>query len=216
MLITVFDSETTGLSTSQILNPEFWPHIVQFSYIVYDTKQMRIVEIKDSIIKLPKGVIISAESAGIHGITNEITEEKGVDICGVLAEFIGWCDKSDLIIGHNVEFDYNMVIIELMRTDAPFVVSEKFKTYKKFVCTMKTTVDICNIKAISKKGKEYTKFPTLLELHKHLFSAEPLKLHNSLNDVLVCLRCFYKIKFCKDLVEESAHIKKLMAPLLHV
>ena len=50
MLITVFDSETTGLSTSQILNPEFWPYIVQFSYIVYDTKKMKIVEIKDSII----------------------------------------------------------------------------------------------------------------------------------------------------------------------
>ena len=46
---------------------------------------------------------------------SEITEEKGVDIRGVLAEFIEWCDKSDLIIGHNVEFDYNMVIIELMR-----------------------------------------------------------------------------------------------------
>ena len=40
MRVLVFDTETTGLPKSKIINPDtlnLWPHIVQFSYIIYDT-----------------------------------------------------------------------------------------------------------------------------------------------------------------------------------
>ena len=217
MLVTIFDTETTGLpGTRYLLNEtlKLWPHIVQFSYIVYDTDENKVVIIKDFIIKLPPGIEISKESSDIHGITKEITEEKGVEINSVLAEFMEWCDKSELIVGHNVEFDYNMVCAEFMRLtdvlDDEYQGTvlykhiyedylEKFKNFKQFFCTMKTTVDICQIKKISRQGKEYNKYPSLLELHKHLFGSEPKNLHNSLVDVMVCFRCFYMIKFGVDL-----------------
>jgi DNA polymerase III epsilon subunit-like protein len=218
MLVTIFDTETTGLPSSKILENEtlhLWPHVVQFSYIVYDTKENTLVEVRDFIIKLPPGVTISKESTNIHGITQEMTREKGVEINSVLAEFVDWCDKSELIIGHNVEFDYNIVCAEFMRLtcvpDDEFQGTvlykyiyvdylNKFKNYKKFLCTMKTTIDICKIKAISRYGKEYNKFPSLLELHRHLFGTEPKNLHNSLVDVIVCFRCFYMVKFGVDIV----------------
>jgi DNA polymerase III epsilon subunit-like protein len=218
MIVTIFDTETTGLPKSLIMTNEMlhlWPYIVQFSYIVYDTDEKKILEIRDYIIKIPVDIVISTESTNIHGITNEITEKNGVEINGVLTEFIEWCDKSDLIVAHNVEFDYKMVSVEFMRLINNVSASydnfyKKFKYYKKFLCTMKTSVELCNIKAVSRQGKEYVKFPTLLELHKHLFVYEPKNLHNSMNDVLVCLRCFYKIKFGSDLLADNTTFQALM------
>ena len=217
MLVTIFDTETTGLPGSKILSNEtlgLWPHVVQFSYIVYDTDENKMIAVRDFIVKLPPGITISAESTNIHGITFQMTEEKGVEITSILAEFMEWCEKSELIVGHNVEFDYNMVCAEFMRLtcvpddEYPGTVLykyiyadylEKFKHFQKFLCTMKTTVDVCQIKAVSRYGKEYNKFPSLLELHRYLFGSEPKNLHNSLVDVMVCFRCFYMIKFGVDL-----------------
>ena len=45
------------------------------------------------------------------------------------------------------------------------------------------------------------KWPTLLELYKHLFHEEPKNLHNSLMDCMVCLRCFLKIYNNYDFAE---------------
>jgi DNA polymerase III epsilon subunit-like protein len=204
MLVTIFDTETTNLPGARYLTNDtirLWSHVVQFSYIVYDTDEKKTVVVRDFIIKLPPGVLITKESSDIHGITKEITDEKGVEINGVLAEFMDWCNKSELIVGHNVEFDYNMVCAELMRikNDEFKDYLDKFKSFNKFFCTMKTTVDICKIKKISRQGKEYNKYPSLLELHKHLFGSEPKNLHNSLVDVMVCFRCFHMIKFGIDL-----------------
>lgn len=57
------------------------------------------------------------------------------------------------------------------------------------------------------KPKQWThqrpKFPRLDELHKILFGSIPANLHNSLIDVLVCLRCFLKIRCCVDVPEKS-------------
>ena len=88
------------------------------------------------------------------------------------------------------------------------------KTSKKLCCTMQESVDVCNIKAISKDGKEFVKFPTLSELHRHLFNIIPKKLHNSLNDVLICLRCFYKMHYDVDLAATNEQIRAGITPLI--
>jgi hypothetical protein len=46
----------------------------------------------------------------------------------------------------------------------------------------------------SSAPKTYKKFPKLSELHQHLFGYVPENLHNALIDVLVCLRCFLKLR----------------------
>jgi hypothetical protein len=43
-------------------------------------------------------------------------------------------------------------------------------------------------------GKPYKKWPTLLELYVHFFTTTPSNLHNSMMDVLVCLRCYLKMR----------------------
>lgn len=223
MRVLVFDTETTGLPKTKILNPDtlhLWPHILQLSFVIYDTEENDIVQTKDYIIKVDETVIINEESTKIHGITKEITQSKGVRIEGVLKEFFYYLKKSDILVGHNVSFDINMIKIELLRIIYLNKVNARKKTiseikqnlhyftnYKNIVCTLQESIELCNIKAVDKYGKTYTKWPKLLELHQKLFETTPNNLHNSLIDILVTLRCFIKIKFEIDLNKECNKFK---------
>jgi DNA polymerase III epsilon subunit-like protein len=167
-------------------------------------------------------LLISDESVKIHGITNKISEKKGINLTLVLKEFFNDLQQTDVLVGHNVSFDINMVKIELMRliysSDINLTYEER-KFYKhnlyyltnqsKIVCTVKESVDICNIKAIDKFGKEYLKYPKLVELHQFLFGSIPNNLHNSLNDILITLRCYVFLKFEIDLYKSCKKFKKM-------
>ena len=227
MFVLVFDSETTGISKTQIISPStmhLWPHIVQFSYIIFDTDTNKIVKIKDSIIKVPDGFTISQENANIHGITTEISLEKGVGLQPVLEEFFTDLNTVDHIVGHNVSFDLNMIKAELQRlTIECFNVDEvtkfqeyttKLNTSKNIHCTMQETIDFCAIELKDKFGRTYKKFPKLIELYQKMFNVTPKNLHNSLNDVIVCLRCFIKLKYDIDIVERSEEVKQMIKDYL--
>ena len=46
MKLLVFDTETTGLPlerNASIYKPELWPHIIQISFILYDTERDKIL-----------------------------------------------------------------------------------------------------------------------------------------------------------------------------
>jgi hypothetical protein len=66
----------------------------------------------------------------------------------------------------------------------------------------------------TKAGKSYNKFPKLIELYEKLFQVRPNNLHNSLNYVIVCLRCFMKLKYDRDIVEHSEEVKTLIKDYL--
>jgi hypothetical protein len=77
---------------------------------------------------------------------------------------------------------------------------------------MQETVDLCNIKALTKiEKKEFVKFPSLAELYRHLFGEEPLNLHNSLNDVVACLRCFHQLRFNEDICIRSEDLREILS-----
>jgi DNA polymerase III epsilon subunit-like protein len=212
MLVLVFDTETTGLPETKILNPytlNLWPHIVQFSYVIYDTDKNMIVTTSDTIIKLKNDLIIPAESIKIHGITNELSKTKGVNINIILTKFCNHLKDVDLLVGHNISFDINMVKVELLRLIYEHNLENELKdykynfhfftNYKNIYCTLQESIDLCNIKVISKFGREYKKYPKLIELHQKLFESIPNNLHNSFNDIIVTLRCFMKLKYDIDL-----------------
>ena len=218
MRVLIFDTETTGLASSKIIGPDtlkLWPHIVQFSYVVYDTETNDILDLHNSIIRVSEGINIPEESIKFHGITNEISQECGIEIELVLIEFFYQLNSVDMIIGHNISFDINMVKVELLRIIYSKTQSREFKTYfhiltnyKNIYCTLQDSIELCNIKALDKYGKEYLKFPKLIELHQKLFNSDPNNLHNSLNDILVTLRCYIKMKYDYDLNEMQDDILK--------
>jgi hypothetical protein len=81
---------------------------------------------------------------------------------------------------------------------------------KKYYCTMQDTINYCNIKSIDKKGKEIIKFPKLSELYEKMFGKVPLNLHNSLNDVMICLRCYAMWHHNIDVLKENIDIKMFL------
>lgn len=227
MRVLVFDTETTGLPPkNSIINTDTidnWPYIVQFSYIVFNDVTNRIEKIFDSIVKLPEDVIMSMENISIHGITNEMMSDKGVSLTSFLDEFIIDMENVDRVVGHNLEFDLNMLKVEIMRKmkyELYYFEAENYYEYlnvisssNKYICTMKETIDLCGIERTNKKGK-YNKFPKLSELHYKLYNVIPNNLHNSLNDVFVCLRCYCQIHNKVDILEKNVEFKYIFSKFL--
>ena len=233
MKIAVFDTETTGLPKTKIINDlslSLWPHIVQFSYIIYDTELNKIIKTVDLIIKIPENINISDEVSDIHGITNFISQTSPHVIEEALIHFSNdYLNYNiDLIVGHNLIFDINMLKVELMReintqnnlSDKRIFsqLLENLNDMKsespELYCTMLKSIELCNLKAKSKYGKEYVKFPKLNELHMKLFNSSPRNLHDSLNDVLICLRCYYMLEYKVDIIEIDSEIKSLLIDLI--
>jgi len=224
MNILIFDTETTGLPKSKYidtLNLDEWPHIVQFSFIKYDIIKNTIVEIHDYIIKIPKNIVIPEDSINIHGISNEISNKKGVLMSNVFDKFFNSLQNTDKLIGHNINFDINILKVELLRlindTNVDQTSVKKYKEYLHFInnynnvyCTMKETINHCKLEKLDKNGKKILKYPKLIELHTKLFDTSPKNLHNSLNDILITLRCYMQYKHGVDLLTHCNTFKNLV------
>ena len=249
MKVIVFDTETTGLPKKVIKSPTtsieegngpyavvqetetIWPYIVQFSYVIYDTTIHAVLKISDNVIKLPSDVVIPQECIDIHGITNEMSAKRGVNIDIVLNKFMADVQLVDKVVAHNMNFDFNMIKAEVYRvmnhtyshfTRGSVDSVERCKRYlyilanlkEKLYCTMRNSISLCNIQMITKTGRSFAKFPKLSELHEKLFGVAPKNLHNSLNDVVVCLRCYYQLEFGADICVINAKVQKKMSELL--
>lgn len=185
----IFDTETTGLPDDWNAPPsdtENWKRIVQLSWCVLD-ENGKLKHTHDYIIK-PIGFTIPRAASKIHGITYEKALKKGVPFEAVFMMFINDLAICNIIVGHNLQFDVNMVLSECYRHNLPTNIFDK----KQKVCTMKSTVDLLKI-----KNSYGYKYPTLQELHKYLFGKGFDGAHNSLEDVKATANCFYMLKKLK-------------------
>lgn len=201
MKVLVFDTETTGLpeeNNVSILDTFRWPYIVQLSFIYYDSEINDVIEYYDNVIKLPDNIIIPEDSIRIHGITNEIMREKGINIRTALKKFNDILKDSDIVVGHNISFDKRMIMVECIRNKISQYFTKGHDKKPEF-CTMKNTKNICKIKMVNYKGESYFKNPKLSELYTFIFKEEPKNLHNSFVDVLLCLRCYFMITENRDI-----------------
>uniref|UniRef100_A0A6C0B046 Exonuclease domain-containing protein n=1 Tax=viral metagenome TaxID=1070528 RepID=A0A6C0B046_9ZZZZ len=232
MLVLVFDTETDGLPQNMraipnINNYQDWPKIVQLSYMLYDTDANKIVLCHNYVIRVSN---ISHESTKIHGITNEKSQRDGIPIKEALKLFIENMKKADLIVAHNVEFDQKVILAELYsamvqekESESEFTNTESnywvnsighMLYTKKYYCTMQESIDLCSLESFTKVDKKpYKKFPSLLELYRHLFGYEPQGLHNAIIDVVVCFQCFYKMRFGVVVREINPEIDGLLEAL---
>jgi DNA polymerase III alpha subunit (gram-positive type) len=172
MKICVVDTETTGLDTSAC-------SIVQLSYIIYDTDTHTIIDTIDHIIKV--GCAIPKVCSDIHGITNQISAQKGVHLYPVLKKFIKDLKQVDLIVGYNLQYDYSMLESEMYRLEMYNEIDYMFS--KNTFDLMIETIPFCHP---FDKGKKWAK---LTELYYRMFGEE-FNAHNSLDDVIATLRCY--------------------------
>ena len=118
MKILIFDTETSGLPEERncsVLSLHKWPYILQLAYILYDTDTNTIIDYNDTLIIISDDFYISQESINIHKITRKMCNEKGQNIRQVLNRFNNVLLQTDLIVGHNLQFDKNILIVEHIR-----------------------------------------------------------------------------------------------------
>ncbi|ACY40325.1 DNA polymerase III subunit alpha [Blattabacterium sp. (Blattella germanica) str. Bge] len=181
----IVDTETTGLPISynfSITHTDNWPRIVQFSWQNHDILG-DLIEFKNFIIK-PDHYDIPFNAFKIHGITNEKAEKYGVDLSFVLCEFRKSLEKSQCLIGHNLEFDKKVIECEFLRKK----IEISFKK-KKILDTKEISVSYCKLPGNRKKFK----WPTLSELYQKLFEEKIPNLHDAANDVKATARCFLEL-----------------------
>lgn len=90
-----------------------WPYLVQVALIIEDDNYGILA--KRNIILKPDGYTIPESATKIHGISNERAVKNGEDRDKVISFLDLALYKSDIIIGHNVSFDLNVIKSEIIR-----------------------------------------------------------------------------------------------------
>ncbi len=173
----VLDTETTGIPDRAGWNKYYPPHILKHyegARVVQITAKLG-EEILDVYIK-PEGFII--ENSEIHGVTQNMAEERGITFSEAGYKFLDMLLRSDKIVGHNVPFDYSVLLSEAHRHGIKDLYSTLMN--KEFEDTM----HIAKLK--------YRKRMKLDDLYSHLFKKERIEeqKHNSLYDVLDTEMCY--------------------------
>ena len=191
MRILVFDTETSGLIPKKYESLTECPYILQLACILVDTDGSKVINKIDSINEIVNAPIdkLDDKVMEITGLTIEKVKS-GVDIVPLLYKLKNMIDECDVLVAHNLEFDSNMIKLECIRNNIELNVS------KSCYCTMKKSTQLCRLEKENSFGK-YLKWPTLEELHKHLFPEFKVNnLHDAYVDTLLCLRCYLMLN-CK-------------------
>ena len=214
----IFDVESTGLLPNNRRNGinaipiSTYPYILQLSFAIYDLSEKKIIRQYDSYIDIPDNVEVSEFISGLTGITKDICKTKGKPIVEVLEQFYEAYMFCEGLVAHNMDYDEKMIMVEMERNreaimeKAPYCFMTFNTMYEKVhgierYCTMKKGTDICNILMESKfPGRPPSKkWPKLDELYGKIFDGETVDgLHNSMVDVLTCLRCYLKMRHGYD------------------
>ncbi|MFA8299651.1 MAG: DNA polymerase III subunit alpha [Hyphomicrobiales bacterium] len=183
----IFDTETTGLPknyNAPVSDSDNWPRLVQLAWQIHDVKG-DLIEVKNYIIK-PDSFEIPYATEKIHGISTERALRQGVDLSFVLEEFNKSLAKSSFTVGHNVNFDINIVGAEFHRKG----IKTPLMGFDSIDTKSDATTEYCALPG--GKGGNY-KWPTLTELHTKLFDEGFGEAHNASADVEATARCFLEL-----------------------
>jgi DNA polymerase III subunit alpha len=181
----IFDTETTGVphnKTAPITDLDNWPRLVQIAWELHDGKG-KLISQKNFLVK-PDGFDIPYKAEQIHGISTKRATEEGRPRKDVLIDFISDMARAKVLVGHNIEFDINIIGAEFIRTDfAP----EQILSLQK-VDTGIASTEFCQLPG-GPGGR--LKMPRLTELHQKLFGKGFEDAHDAAYDVAATARSFF-------------------------
>src|SRR6478736_6480820 len=181
----IFDTETTGVphnKTAPITDLDNWPRLVPLAWKLHDGKG-KLISQQNYIVR-PDGFNIPYKAEQIHGISNKRAQQEGIDLKEVLGYFITDLARTKVLVGHNIEFDINIIGAEFIRTSfAP----EQFLSLQK-VDTGIASTEFCQLQG-GIGGK--LKMPRLVELHQKLFGKDFGDAHDAAYDVAATARSFF-------------------------
>lgn len=181
----IFDTETTGVphnKTAPITDLDNWPRLVQIAWQLHDA-QGKLLSQHNYIVK-PEGFNIPFKAEQVHGISTKRALEEGHDLQQVLELFSADLDRTSLLVGHNIEFDINIIGAEFIRKQRE---PEKFLNLDK-IDTGIVSTEFCSLSG-GIGGK--LKMPRLIELHEKLFGKGFGDAHDASYDVAATARCYF-------------------------
>ncbi len=185
----IFDTETTGLPDKgyDYTYTEKWPRVVQLAWQLHDEFGELVTHGNEVIY--PEDFIIPYTAQNIHGISTELAKKIGKPLDEVLKKFFEAWEKAEFIVGHNLEFDRDVIAAELLRLGK----DEKFLFEKKILNTAsERTAGVTKIVRGKGKTGRY-KIPTLEELYEFLFKEKFEFAHNASADVEANARVFFEL-----------------------
>ena len=186
MKLFFFDTETTWV------NPYF-DRIIQFGGIFgeYDPENWTFTQRFElnQYINIPGN--IPPEASRVHGIYKQDLESYGM-MENYIMGFL-WClQEADFVIGHNVDFDKNMLKAEAKRLNINFNFDQV-----RWIDTMKSTSDLI-------PGKK--KRPKLQELYTFLFGKPFEGAHDAMADIKATKDCFLQLIRATNLLDHPLGI----------
>jgi len=181
----IFDTETTGLphnKTAPITDLDNWPRLVQIAWQLHDNHGNLLSQ--QSFIVKPEGFDIPFNSEQVHGISTKRALEEGAPLLNVLKAFTSDLENTKLLVGHNIEFDINIIGAEFIRQS---LATEYFLSLDKLDTGIAAT-EFCQLKG-GIGGR--LKMPRLTELHEKLFGYSFEDAHDASYDVAATARAFF-------------------------
>jgi DNA polymerase-3 subunit alpha len=181
----IFDTETTGVphnKTAPITDLDNWPRLVQLAWQLHAANGS-LISNQSHIIR-PDGFDIPFKAEQVHGISTRRAQAEGKDIKEVLEMFTADLAKTKQLVGHNIEFDVNIIGAEFIRQS---VDTANLLAMSK-VDTGITSIEFCQL-AGGVGGK--LKMPRLSELYDKLFGSAMDEAHDAAYDVHATAKCFF-------------------------
>ncbi len=182
--VVVMDVETTGLLVDDTAptikkvreNPDWYPNIAQIAWVTMDRNYLP-VQVHAYYVKQKSK--IPERAIEIHGITDEICENQGIDLMEVLVTFRESISQCDYYAGHNVQFDKYVIEAECIKS----TLAKPFK-HMKMYDTMKMGATVT--------GRYKSTLIHLAErvLGKEVLAEAKLNYHDARSDVIITASIF--------------------------
>ena len=186
MAILFFDTETSGFPSKKIeptSQKNAW--IVQIGMALTDNDGKIINQ--DSFFIRSNGRSITKGAQNVHQISKIQTEIYGVPETLLCTLFESYLQCANLIVGHNISFDIEMVKLLLARNSMYYIGSLLQILPTK--CTMRASTEFCKL-----PGKRGYKWPKLTELFHILFPEETFDAHDALEDIKATIKCYIELR----------------------
>lgn len=183
----IYDTETTGLPRdwkAPLTDSDNWPRLVQLAWQLHDGRG-RLISRGNRIVR-PDGFSIPFNATKVHGISTERAIEEGLPLADVVEEFNETLQQATHVMGHNIEFDINIVGAELHRLGLPV----DGLLEKPLIDSKDEATNYCAIPG--GRGGGY-KWPSLTELHLKLFGVPFAEAHDAAYDVDATAKCFFEL-----------------------
>lgn len=208
-MILFFDTETTGIRDWK--NPTFLPRVVQIGALLTDNEGKTLAEL--NVLLYPEGFDTVPEvAANVHGFSFEMISKTGINRELGLETFFEIMDKADIIVAHNIEYDLDLLNIEIdyAREHAenqfvPEAWAEVLNSKQAF-CTMLNSRDLLKLPLSAAQASFFKdkgidqqyKNPRLSEAYQHYFGKTFDNAHDAMADVRACADVYFKLHSLKE------------------